>query len=26
MNMILGTAITLCGVYLVNLESKKAKQ
>ncbi len=25
-NMILGTAIILCGVYLVNLESKKVKQ
>lgn len=25
-NMILGTAITLAGVYLVNLESKKVKQ
>ncbi len=26
MNMVLGTAITLSGVYLVNLESKKVKQ
>lgn len=26
MNMILGTAITLAGVYLVNMESKKVKQ